>query len=1317
MGWLALGVATLVVGVPESSARLQPYYILRNDSADGVTLKPRILFVLDTSGSMSGKAQPGGTFDIEACAWQDCENPDNAGTDLESRMAAARRAIHEVITATGDNAKFALMTFEQNGPPGNTPQRCRVNGEQRRFAWITQSQYYASWPWDDVTPHGFTGSWHLCQGNDVRPYPYLRWDELGAGSVITANDEVGQVPASPLISTNYASYRSVQNARRRVQWFPQFMGVRYQPNDATDPGGTITHATRGDYGNSAGTQDTQVWEHDWYYWPYVDGFPGYSHWNTSPDYDGSDHAGVIGADDNIQSGQLYSPFYFDFTGIPINPNATGPATEEQATESVLSYTSSLIYGGVDAAGFTPWSSTIGPIPASPTTSNAIYAHSTVSSYLAFVNRIETPDQCAPTAAVLITDGDPYPANEGGWRLYRRLADLRRELGAEVYVVGFFNDDGVDLNDMACAGAGACDGIQCDTPCDDAPSDEWDTCANPDAHDSECAFLASSADELQQTLTHIISRIGDFDVPSGPSSSANEFGVSGGGGGEIDALQTTVSARTEYPSWYGHVAREACDLRDDGGVLLEQCQVPNPEFPAEELEETFGPCPQSRIWDAGECLSLTSWNERRIYTNTADNEVVRVSEDDGTASTAFIAQLTALGIVGGAQAEAQADEIVAFLLGRDAPEDWKLPGLANSAPIIARRIPPYDASHTPTVAISDPHCGGRLLGAADGVPPSLEDYAQDVWDEDNMLGLPSPHYEAQEAVLVGDDFGVLHAFQLNSGNELWGFVPRFMLQSLAEKAEIGAATFGQDGELEEHRYGLASTINRGWVYDDRSANPDEHRWRQLAIMGAGAGGNEHVVLDISHMSPSSPRGPFEVMWTTEDDDLDDDYDLFNGETWARPALGYHVPSEVSTQTPDAYFVMGSGYPSATPTSDEQGRTLLRVDALTGEILEHAVLPAVADGDAYEASFGTVVDTAVGTHCLSRLWAEMQEVYVADPAGRLFRWDLGRETAHEADSGGVWGTAANMALPTAIPACQGPGDDCTVDAGNPGEPFTFAPAVSSNDRLDDITSASSPGPLAPSDQFLVALAGGSPADDTLHREGTGALYHSSLFILVDDHRSDPEAGLQVPAGAPLAPPGTYDDYMRVALSDIERTRVIVPYEGADQIEETRTFNRGTRPIRAPRIFVTGAVDQDTGEVFDGVEVYFIQFTVYEPPYAACDPTFYDEDENEWHTDPGATYLVTFRLTADVASGFDLINGASPGSGADFGDSFDTGGTGLALASVEQIGTGDCANGGCGPQLGSPFSAPCDNNAGGGSSPFESSAAMAVTHKELSAFTPVE
>ncbi len=79
-----------------------------------------------------------------------------------------------------------------------------------------------------------------------------------------------------------------------------------------------------------------------------------------------------------------------------------------------------------------------------------------------------------------------------------------------------------------------------------------------------------------------------------------------------------------------------------------------------------------------------------------------------------------------------------------------------------------------------------------------------------------------------------------------------------------------------------------------------------------------------------------------------------------------------------------------------------------------------------AFGLVSDPSVATHCASRFWAEAQETYVADPAAGVFRWDLGRETNHEADSGGTQGATASRALQ--LQACVGSGSTCVVASNN-------------------------------------------------------------------------------------------------------------------------------------------------------------------------------------------------------------------------------------------------------------------------------------------------
>lgn len=1377
---VVLGILALfaILQPRPSQARLQPYYILRA-ATGAATVRPRIVFVLDTSGSMSYRGESGNT----GCTWSECENPALYGTPSESRIGAARRAINNVVTNIGDDAKFALMTFEQNGPHGTTvPSKCSYitarpgissnccdirlaeagcddsscestvcgydtyccitnwdsicveeaedecnsicDYQSTRFAWaIEYSDNATGWRYIDDAVPGQIGAWHLCQGNATRPYPYLRWDELGAGSVITANGQSGPIPASPLIDMN--QIRDSDNARRRVQWFDEFKGVRFHPDDTTDPGRVLTHGSIGDYASTSTAANAEVWQQDFYYWPYVDGFPAYAQYSLWPDWGGQSRAGIAFENSGVNEAKLYAPLYLDLSSTSVPSNEWGPTSETAASDSVLGYSGTLTQGGVDAAGGTPWSSTVGSIPGSPPQSNATYSHTSVASYLRFVTEVQSPDVCAPTAAVLISDGEPSPG-EGGSTLYGRLADLRTELGVQVYAVGFYLSGASAINDMACAGAGACNGTTCSTPCDDTPADDWDTCADPTDPENGCAFLANSADELQAVLTQIVNQIGDFDVPSGPGSALNEFGIGAGGEpGQGEPLQTQLSARTEFPSWKGHVVREMCDDVDpDTGLTADYCVPPNPEFETEEVEEAFGPCPQSRQWDAGECLQQTDCGDRNLYTNTIDNDVIPINDgEDATAQ--FVAELQDQSLIPGSDPQAEADAVVRFLLGCDQPGGWKLPGLANSAPVIARRIPPYRSELTPSVAIRDPHCGGRLLSQADGVPESLEEFADEQNDPDNRLPAPSLHYEYQEAVLIGDDMGVLHAFQLDSGNELLGFVPRPALPVLAKEAANGTAFFGQPDDLEDHIYGLAATVNQAWVFDTAA-----DRWRHLAIIGMGAGGTHLTALDVSHMSPASPQGQLEVLWTTESPANGTDattYAQYNGETWARPAIIYHVPGENAAQEPVAYVVFGTGYqpgsggdPETYDSDSVQGRVLVRADALTGNIVESATLPEVTH-TMYETSYGTVVDPAVGTHCLSRLWAEAQEAYIADPAGRLFRWDLGQTSSHAADSGGPWGTpngTATPALPFHFPACVG-GPPCTVSGSNPADPFLFPAAVSANDRIDDFFSAAPLSDLADTDQFLVALVSGNPADDASEYD-TG--FTPSLYLLVDDHTSNATEGFTVPAGAPLAAPGDDAAYMRVPITEIERTRTVVPYTGASTITNTRNFSRATRPIRAPRILVSGVVDESTVSddeqptIIDGVEVYYIEYTMYEPPSEECDPAWYEAATETWHQDPGSSYRVTFRLTSTVSAGFNFQTGASTGGTGepDFGAGF---GTGLALQSVEQLDEGgNCADGQCGPQVGTSATQPCDLNQGAAGIP-TSAFALTVQKSELAGFTPVE
>src|SRR5690606_3721278 len=231
---------------------------------------------------------------------------------------------------------------------------------------------------------------------------------------------------------------------------------------------------------------------------------------------------------------------------------------------------------------------------------------------------------------------------------------------------------------------------------------------------------------------------------------------------------------------------------------------------------------------------------------------------------------------------------------------------------------------------------------------------------------------------------------------------------------------------------------------------------------------------------------------------------------------------------------SGYREGVGDS-KRGRVAWMVDAITGEtVTDRAYMAPPANGTTYDAlaDVAEVADIAVGSHCLSRSWGEMQEAYWADPAGRLYRWDLGAKDTdaksfpHVADSGGTWPkNAQGYAVATEafrFPACQDQDEfACSITtisaAGNNGDVFTFAPAVVANNRIDMITEPADLLGASDRDQFMIALASGNPNDDAIDGGAAESDFHSSIYLLVDDHRNNAAAGFNIPGIGGTTLPG--------------------------------------------------------------------------------------------------------------------------------------------------------------------------------------------------------
>lgn len=1340
--WAVLCLAVLIfAGARPVEAKLDPYYVLRGQSL--ASFKPRVLIAMDTSGSMTW------TVGSNNCAWGNCEDGNNNNA---SRIALARRAIHEAISQAQGQADFAFMTFDHYAPPtssGQVPDRCRDvrdfgggayggstqgNMGDTRFFWVNrQNGSYIP----DVYG-GNRGTWSLCGRN--RPFPYLRWDDAIFG-VTLPNDAttplfngeaVPDAPLAPKVAP-WGRYSDARGANRRVQFFPRFAGQRVRIDCADADLANLASNSYGDYGNGVGNNG-QVCNNTWYYWPYVDGFPSYSYnagysdrmgieyacsWGSCSWYNGV-YLGVAERSGQDE-GTLWAPFYSEAAQSSLSGANKGPTNRDRANATVLGMTDTMAMGGVDADGGTPLVELIGNVDTyvntsggniTGTTSNYVnsngpFQHENMASYLSFIRRISPNDVCVPTFAIIISDGEP----NSDYGLYSRLSKLRRKLDVKTYSLGF--GGGVSfstINNMACAAAGSSNNSY---PCSGSPSDNWDTCRVP-GNPSACGYQASNPQELADALFQIIDGAVESELPAGPVASTNDFlaSTSGSPGDPLEISQTDLEGFTESPEFKGHVVRSACDTQLPVNPDDPACADPNdpayagcattladycvnatkpPPFAgntdnddAREKEDfALGgtTCTFSREWDAGVCLQQRNWRTRRVYTYDASGNVFRISTDTGSPTPQFS---TALLSSGAAANGAEVTAITQYILGKGLPDNWKLPGLATSTPVVVRRIPPPDENFLPSVAIRDPHCAGRQLDGVSDVPQSLRTFAEDAETDTTTGAGLAEHRRYQEAVLVGSDFGLLHAFHFDSGNELFALLPPSMYQHIADLQANGVDKFGQSEDLANHEFGIAATLNQGWAFDEVA-----DKWRHLVTVGMGPGGRHLVTMDVSHMGDLGPAGastPVEVLWTTETMPGAQGTILREtlGETWSRPALIYKVPDENLENEPRAYLVFASGYDELDNAGQPwRGQAVHLVDAITGRTnTEVAYFPQPAASQMLEdpTDYAITMDPAVGTHCLSHYWAEAQETYIADVAGNLYRWDLGTPQAgngqsfdHVADSGAPWSSTGNVAQPLfRFGACLSTNEySCSVSS-TVGDHFIYPPAVIASDRIDEPPPAPadvSPDPDSQRDEFLLAMISGSMQDDKIDGGDATNPFHSSLYIMVDEHRGSPGAGLS-PTGAAgnITPPGVDPDFMRIPLNAITRTRNWTYADGSSGTN-TRAFSKKTRPVKPPFIRASLPIEVDTSsgtptyDFYDAggassggftvgqVELYEIVFTVYEPGEQSCDPRWQNPSTKEWEFDAGSTYEIAFFLAADDSTGFDLVNGA----GIPLGNLFGGGSTG--------------------------------------------------------------
>jgi type IV pilus assembly protein PilY1 len=224
-----------------------------------------------------------------------------------------------------------------------------------------------------------------------------------------------------------------------------------------------------------------------------------------------------------------------------------------------------------------------------------------------------------------------------------------------------------------------------------------------------------------------------------------------------------------------------------------------------------------------------------------------------------------------------------------------------------------------------------------------------------------HYgQGRSVIYAGANDGMLHAFDDETGEELWAFIPPNLLERLRDLT----------GEAIEY---YVDGSPRAYIIDQNDNGIIESSGDDRVVLAFGQrrGGDRFFALDVT--SPQSPN----LLWQIGPEM--DGY-LEMGQSWSTPIVGkirYGMGEKM-------VFFIGGGYDEnqdSGPSAGEDiwGKAIYIVDAVTGELLwkySHADNPFMAHSIPSDIAR---VDTT-GDGYIDRL-------YVGDMGGKMWRFDIG------------------------------------------------------------------------------------------------------------------------------------------------------------------------------------------------------------------------------------------------------------------------------------------------------------------------------------------
>lgn len=210
---------------------------------------------------------------------------------------------------------------------------------------------------------------------------------------------------------------------------------------------------------------------------------------------------------------------------------------------------------------------------------------------------------------------------------------------------------------------------------------------------------------------------------------------------------------------------------------------------------------------------------------------------------------------------------------------------------------------------------------------------------------------RSVIYVGANDGMLHAFDADTGEELFAFVPKAVIANLPA---LTASDYGEEGGTEHQYFVDGSPVARDVFFSGE--------WHKVLLGSLGAGGREIFALDITN--PESP----ELLWEfTNENDAD---------------MGYSVPK------PNIARLHNGKWVALIPNGYESGNSLKAVlfvvDIETGEILSKLEATPTLNSGEVASSLGNGLSRITDSDFNGDGIADY--AYAGDLLGNLWRFDL-------------------------------------------------------------------------------------------------------------------------------------------------------------------------------------------------------------------------------------------------------------------------------------------------------------------------------------------